>query len=90
MASVCEFWLEVTHRLTMMAGKEAVFPEHKQLYKYDVTNTSRAEPVDPRDVITADGWEANRLVIVANGTMPGPPIEVNFKILEIQTFDYHF
>lgn len=72
----CEFWLEIENKLTMMAGKDAVYPANGKLYKYDVANTSAAVPIDPGDVITADGWEKSRLVIVVNKTMPGPPIEV--------------
>ncbi|XP_059170747.1 uncharacterized protein LOC131952197, partial [Physella acuta] len=73
---ICEFWLEIENKLTMMADKDAVYPANGKLYKYDVTNTSAAVPIDPIHVITADGWEKSRLVIVVNKTMPGPPIEV--------------
>ncbi|XP_055958779.1 uncharacterized protein LOC126830585 [Patella vulgata] len=31
---------------------------------------------DTSDIITADGWVDSKLVIVANGTLPGPSIEV--------------
>ncbi|CAG5132851.1 unnamed protein product [Candidula unifasciata] len=72
----CEFWLVIEHRLTMMDYKTAVYPAKGLLYKCDVLNTSQAQPVDPSGVITADGWESSRLVITANGTMPGPSIEV--------------
>ncbi|WAR20852.1 LAC4-like protein [Mya arenaria] len=44
--------------------------------KYDVTNTSAAEPIDDSGVIVGDGWEKTRLVILANGKFPGPPIIV--------------
>ncbi|XP_012940646.2 laccase-4 [Aplysia californica] len=73
---VCEFWLEIEHKMTMMSNKVAVFPENGQLYSYDVRNTSEATPMSEDGVVIADGWETQRLVVVANGSMPGPPIEV--------------
>ncbi|KAK6186504.1 hypothetical protein SNE40_008533 [Patella caerulea] len=75
-ADSCEFWLRIDHRMTMVKGRIAVFPENGQLYSYDTVNTSAATPMDLSDVITADGWEGYRLVIVANNSLPGPPIEV--------------
>ena len=73
---MCEFWLEVSQRLTMMDDRVAVFPHNGKLYSYDVTDTSQAEPVDPDHVIVTDGWEKQKMVIVVNGTMPGPLIQV--------------
>ncbi|KAK3576109.1 hypothetical protein CHS0354_028008 [Potamilus streckersoni] len=75
-ATVCEFYLELDHKLTMMMGNDLVFVNNGHIYKYDVINTSTASPIDPNEVITADGWEDPRLVTVFNGTMPGPPIIV--------------
>ncbi|KAH9508130.1 hypothetical protein Btru_054814 [Bulinus truncatus] len=73
---VCEFWLEVEHRLTMMDNKMAVYSSGGKLYHYNVTDTATAQPVDSDHVIVADGWEKQRLVITVNNTMPGPSIEV--------------
>ncbi|CAL1527062.1 unnamed protein product [Lymnaea stagnalis] len=73
---VCEFWLEVETRLTMMAGNVAVFPTNGKLYRYDVTNVTTADTVNDNEVVTADGWEKQRLVVTVNRTMPGPSIEV--------------
>ncbi|KAK3595588.1 hypothetical protein CHS0354_009545 [Potamilus streckersoni] len=72
----CEFYLELDHHLTMMWNQDLVFPYNGHIYKYDVTNTSSANPVDLNEVITADGWEEPRLVAVFNNSMPGPPIIV--------------
>ncbi|XP_071140315.1 uncharacterized protein [Mytilus edulis] len=74
---VCETSLNIEHQLTMMHPTEkAVYPQNGKLYRYDVTNTKDAAEITIDDVITADGWETARLVVVANGTMPGPPIIV--------------
>ncbi|KAK3595591.1 hypothetical protein CHS0354_009547 [Potamilus streckersoni] len=72
----CEFHLELDHHLTMMNNKDLVFPYSGRIYKYDVTNTSNAVPIDINGVITADGWEQPRLVALFNGMFPGPPIIV--------------
>ncbi|XP_046357790.2 laccase-like [Haliotis rufescens] len=72
----CEFVLVIDKRLTMMKGSEAVFPEGGNLYKYNVDNTSAATPETSIGVIQADGFEPQRVVTVANGSMPGPAIEV--------------
>lgn len=74
-ALVCETSLEITSQLTMFHETEkAVFPEKGNLYRYDVTNTTTATPINIEEVITADGWEKQRVVVVANGTLPGPTI----------------
>lgn len=74
-ALVCETSLEITSQLTMFHETEkAVFPENGNLYRYDVTNTTTATPINIEEVITADGWEKQRVVVVANGTLPGPTI----------------
>ncbi|KAL3853436.1 hypothetical protein ACJMK2_016973 [Sinanodonta woodiana] len=76
MDAVCEFSLEVDHRLTMMRDSDLVYPKDGHIYKYDVTDTSNAIPINVEDVITADGWERPRLIGAVNGKMPGPPIIV--------------
>ena len=74
---VCETSLEIEHRLTMMHPSEkAVYPKDGKLYRYDVTDITSATNISVDNVITGDGWETSRLVVVANGTMPGPPIIV--------------
>ncbi|KAJ8301522.1 hypothetical protein KUTeg_020509 [Tegillarca granosa] len=71
----CETSLVISHYLTMLHPvHRAVYPYNGKLYKYDVNDTSKATPIPVDEVITADGWESQRLVIVANNTMPGPPI----------------
>ncbi|XP_060566453.1 uncharacterized protein LOC132725369 [Ruditapes philippinarum] len=72
----CVFYFEVDARLTMMDKKTLVFPANGNIYKYDVTNTSSAQPVSTDNVITTDGWEEPRLVTVVNGQFPGPDIVV--------------
>ncbi|ESO89911.1 hypothetical protein LOTGIDRAFT_124263 [Lottia gigantea] len=59
-----------------MKDGEALFPANGKLYKYDVTNTSAAEPVDLENVAITDGWEEPRLLIAVNDQFPGPAIEV--------------
>lgn len=54
----------------------AVYPKKGKLYKYDVTNASNADPVPKENIITGDGWEVRRLLVVANQTLPGPDIIV--------------
>ncbi|XP_055883293.1 uncharacterized protein LOC106073971 [Biomphalaria glabrata] len=73
---VCEFWLEVESFLTMMDNKVAVYATGGKLYHYNVTNTTSATPLEASTVISADGWENQRLVIAVNKTIPGPSIEV--------------
>ncbi|XP_048741744.2 uncharacterized protein LOC125655475 isoform X1 [Ostrea edulis] len=74
---ICETSLEIYTSMTMFHKTEkAVFPRDGHLYRYDVINTSSATPVNSDEVITADGWEMQRVVIVANGTLPGPTITV--------------
>lgn len=75
-AETCETSLLVSHRLTMMHKRDAVYSAEGRLYKYDVNNINESDPILINDVITADGWEDSRLVVVANGTLPGPPIIV--------------
>lgn len=55
----------------------AVYPKNGKLYRYNVTNTSAADPIPLEDVITGDDWEARRLLVVANYTLPGPDIIVH-------------
>ncbi|XP_033745541.1 laccase-like [Pecten maximus] len=74
---VCETSLIVEHQLTMRHPTyEKVYSYQGQLYKYDVTDPENATPIPPEEVIIADGWEEERLVIVANRSLPGPPITV--------------
>ena len=74
--NVCEFWLTIENRLTMVHGRDLVVPHNGKLYRYDTKNFSSAVPISPDDVITADGWSESRMVSVVNGTMPGPVINV--------------
>ena len=74
-AYICRTSLEITNRLTMFHETEkAVYPKKGSLYRYDVTNITDAVPVNIDEVVTGDGWERQRMVVVANGTLPGPSI----------------
>ena len=76
-ASVCETSLDIAAAMTMFHPTEKALYTHKgQLYRYDVTNVSLATPIAEDDVITVDGWEKQRVLVVANGELPGPPIIV--------------
>lgn len=77
-AQVCETFLYIDHYLTMFNyNARAVYPKNGKLYRYNVTNTSAADPIPLEDVITGDDWEARRLLVVANYTLPGPDIIVH-------------
>ncbi|XP_048742279.2 uncharacterized protein LOC125655810 [Ostrea edulis] len=76
-ARVCETSLVIEHYLTMTGPRNrAVYPKQGKLYDYKVTNTSQAEQVPVNEIVTADGWESRRLIVVANRTLPGPDIIV--------------
>uniref|UniRef100_K1Q1L5 Laccase-1 n=1 Tax=Magallana gigas TaxID=29159 RepID=K1Q1L5_MAGGI len=76
-AQICETSLDIEHYLTMSSHDSlAVYPKEGKLYKYDVTNTSNADPVPKENIITGDGWEMRRLLVVANQSLPGPDIIV--------------
>ncbi|KAK6176485.1 hypothetical protein SNE40_014765 [Patella caerulea] len=72
----CEFWFDIEYKMTMVKDGAALYPKDGKLYKYDVVNTSIAEPIPIEGVATADGWEDPRLLIVVNGQFPGPALEV--------------
>ncbi|XP_059140776.1 uncharacterized protein LOC131928705 [Physella acuta] len=63
----------------MMYGKELVYPKDGQIF------INSSIKLDREKVITADAYVDPKLVITANGTMPGPPIEV----YEGQTITVH-
>lgn len=76
-AKICETSLSIKHYLTMFNRDTlAVYPQKGKLYKYDVTNTSNADPVPKENIITGDGWEVRKLLVVANQSLPGPDIIV--------------
>lgn len=76
-SSVCETTLVIEHKLTMMHRSEKkVYPYKGRLFKYDITDPDNAVPVPAEEVMTADGWEDDRLVVVANESLPGPDIIV--------------
>lgn len=74
---ICETSLNIEHYLTMTHPVNAtVYPYQGKLYDYRVTDPTSATPLPVEEVISADGWETKRLVVVANRTLPGPDIIV--------------
>ena len=73
-SEVCEYWLTIEEKLTMIHNKDLVYGHKGQLYKYydDWSNASSTVPIE--EVITTDGY--HRLVIAFNDSIPGPPIIV--------------
>ena len=71
---VCEYWLAIEEKLTMIYNKDLVYGNKGHLYKYydHWSNASSTVPVE--EVITTDGY--HRLVIAFNDSIPGPPIIV--------------
>ncbi|XP_061184675.1 uncharacterized protein LOC133192695 [Saccostrea echinata] len=53
--------------------EKAVYSSNGSLYKY-TTDPILPVPVNVSEVITADGYEKQMAVVVANGTLPGPSI----------------
>ena len=91
-ATRCEFWLEVTETLTMidLTSGAAACPGHGQLHNCN----NSTDKLDPTNVISMDGWfKEQRHVVVVNGTIPGPTLQVNFLILQsfkfVHTFKEH-
>ncbi|XP_069100902.1 uncharacterized protein [Argopecten irradians] len=73
---VCEFNLVIENTLTMMRGRDLVFPSNGKIYRFNETDLLTAQSVPPEEVVTADGYEIPRVVTVANGSLPGPPLIV--------------
>ena len=71
---VCEYWLAIEEKLTMIHEKDLVYGHKGHLYKYydHWSNASFTVPIE--EVITTDGY--HRLVIAFNNSVPGPPIIV--------------
>lgn len=74
---MCECFLTIEHRLTMMTTNPPILvrPYNGRLYLYNDTD-HRFPLTDEKvsDVITGDGY-GSRLVIAVNGKFPGPTIE---------------
>ena len=80
MLEVCEYWLTIEEKLTMIHQNDKghgdlVYGHKGKLYKYN-EHWSNATSVVPHDkIITVDGF--HRLVVAFNGSIPGPPIIVH-------------
>ncbi|XP_065666462.1 uncharacterized protein LOC136087501 [Hydra vulgaris] len=94
----CEFWLEIREKLTMIYKKDLLYSSNGSLFLYNETSGPNATKIPLDDVISADG--ENRMVIVINGTLPGPPIVVyehqnliihvkNMLLSDVTTLHWH-
>ncbi|OWF48324.1 Laccase-4 [Mizuhopecten yessoensis] len=75
-AKICETSLVIDYKLTMtslVSGKK-ICARGGQLYNCDDTND--INPIPLSEVITADGWGQEKLVIVANSSLSNLPIIV--------------
>ena len=50
--TVCETWLVLEHRLTMMKGKSLIFVKNGLLFAYNAANYSRVNAISKEDVCT--------------------------------------
>ncbi len=69
---VCEYWLVLEEKLTMVHESNLVYGHDGQLYRYNEHWTNATNTVSPDEVITVDGFQ--RMVIAINNSLPGPPI----------------
>ncbi|GAB1609403.1 laccase-2-like [Argonauta hians] len=70
---VCEFSLVISYKLPMTYnGYPVKIMDGKLYYFYHHT----AQPIPADKVLTLDAYEEQWLTVTANGTIPGPPIEV--------------
>ncbi|XP_065666457.1 uncharacterized protein LOC100206475 isoform X2 [Hydra vulgaris] len=94
----CEFWLEIKEKLTMIYKKDLLYSSGGSLFLYNESPGPNATKIPLDDVISADG--ENRMVIVINGTLPGPPIVVyehqnliihvkNMLLSDVTTLHWH-
>ncbi|XP_069141122.1 uncharacterized protein [Argopecten irradians] len=76
-ATVCRTSLIIEDRITMMHKVyKKVYPYKGKLYRFDEKNPDNATEIPQESVIIGDGFEPGRLVVVANDSLPGPPIIV--------------
>ena len=69
---VCEYWLVLEEKLTMVHNSDLVYGHAGLLYKYNQHWSNASSTVSPEDVISSDGFQ--RMVIAINTSVPGPPI----------------
>ncbi|XP_033745716.1 laccase-3-like [Pecten maximus] len=76
-ATVCRTSLVIDRRITMTqkVHRKNHLHQHK-LHRHYVDNPENAAEIPQDGIITGDGYEPGRLVVVANDSMPGPPIIV--------------
>ncbi|OWF35519.1 L-ascorbate oxidase [Mizuhopecten yessoensis] len=59
-----------------MRDIDLLYPWGGKIYRYNETDPTTANSIPLEGIITADGYEIPRVVTVANGSMPGPPLIV--------------
>lgn len=75
-ATTCEFYLEASHWLPMRRGffqKVYVNESNGKLYTF---GDEKHTPVDPNEVVLADGSTHDKPLTLFNKTMPGPTLTV--------------
>lgn len=73
---VCDVWLTIEHRATMMDASTLVIIKDGLLFPFDAVNFTIDNSIPKEKVITADGYQEPRLVIAVNGSFPAPTLEV--------------
>ena len=71
---ICEYWLSIEERLTMIHDSDLVYGHKGRLYKYHENWSNATYTVPPDEVIITDGFQ--RMVLALNNSVPGPPIIV--------------
>eukprot|EP00927_Polykrikos_kofoidii_P045081 TRINITY_DN38943_c0_g2_i1.p1 TRINITY_DN38943_c0_g2~~TRINITY_DN38943_c0_g2_i1.p1 ORF type:complete len:728 (-),score=102.44 TRINITY_DN38943_c0_g2_i1:347-2530(-) len=74
-ATVCEFSLVITSKLTLYEYRKKMFVVNGTLVDQNLEEC-KLPSCNPADVLSVDGWQPGKLVSVYNGSLPGPPIEV--------------
>lgn len=74
-ATVCEFSLIISAKLTLNEYRKKIFAVNGTLVDKDLVPCTKPS-CNPEDVISVDGWQPGRLVLVYNGSLPGPTIQV--------------
>ena len=87
-ATVCEFSLIITAKLTMNEYRKKMFAVNGTLVDKDM-NPCELPACKPRDVLSVDGWQPGKMVYVYNGSLPGPVIEVwNGQTVRITVYNH--
>ena len=71
---ICEYWISIEERLTMVHDSDLVYGHKGLLYKYHDHWSNATSTVPPEEVVITDGFQ--RMVLAFNNSIPGPPIIV--------------